>query len=124
MALASAEARLAAPLTVIDLKKTSNLKAAVKKLVSEQNIGLVVVGLPRGLNGQETAQTEAVRSIAAKLESELNVPLVMQDEAGTSLEAEDLLKKRGKPYDKADIDKEAAALILRDYLNQTAGHTA
>ena len=44
----------------------------------------------------------------------------MQDEAVTSVEAEQRLKNRGKPYSKGDIDAEAAAMILDDYL-KTAG---
>lgn len=123
VALASSIARLASPLTVIDLNKIE-LEPAVKQLIAEHQVELVVVGLPRGMQGQETAQTVVVRKIAADLSRALDVTLVMQDEAGTSLEAEELLKIRGKPYDKGDIDAEAAALILRDYLNQTVGQTA
>lgn len=122
VALASTVARLASPLTVIDLNMT-DLETAVKQLIQEHQVDLMVIGLPRGMRGQETAQTAAVRKIAADLSDAVDITVVMQDEAGTSLEAEAFLKSRGKPYGKEDIDAEAAALILRDYLNQSVGQT-
>ena len=42
--------------------------------------------------------------------------IVYQDESLTSVMAEEKLKSSGKPYEKADIDALAAALILQDYL--------
>lgn len=124
VAIASVIARLPAPLTTIDRTKVADVYAEVAKLVAAHEAGAVVIGLPRGLSGQETAQTSAARGFAAELAGLVDVPIVMQDEAGTSLEAERLLKARGKAYKKGDIDAEAAALILRDYLQQARNHSA
>ncbi|MDQ3123386.1 MAG: Holliday junction resolvase RuvX [bacterium] len=124
VALASQLARLPAPLVTLDRTKITEIYDNIDQLVRNQNVAVVVVGLPRGLHGQETQQTIIARKFAADLSHKLNIPVVMQDEAGTSIEAERLLKARGKSYEKADIDSEAASLILRDYLNQTAGYTA
>ena len=78
----------------------------------------VVVGLPRGLDGHDTAQTLAVRRFTDDtIWRKLHIEAVFQDEAGTSSVAEDRLKEAGKPYAKADIDAEAATIILQDYLD-------
>lgn len=124
MALASRIARLPAPLGVIDRQATADVLAKIERVVAEQEVDTVVVGLPRGLEGQESAQTEESRGFAAELSVKINVPVVMQDEAVTSIEAENRLKARGKPYGKGDIDAEAAAMILDDYLKTTTERTA
>ncbi len=78
----------------------------------------VIIGLPRGLDGQDTPQTLAVRRFCDDtLWSKLHLEPIFQDEAGTSTLAEERLKAAGKPYTKADIDAEAAAIILQDYLD-------
>ena len=78
----------------------------------------VVLGLPRNLDGGETAQTLAVRHFNDDvLWRKLGIDAILQDEAATSQVAEENLKESGKPYVKADIDAEAAAIILQDYLD-------
>ena len=78
----------------------------------------VVVGLPRGLDGQDTAQTVAVRRFTDDiLWRHLKIEAIFQDEAGTSGVAEDRLRESGRAYAKADIDAEAATIILQDYLD-------
>jgi RNase H-fold protein (predicted Holliday junction resolvase) len=44
--------------------------------------------------------------------------LEFQDESLTSVQAENLLKSYKKPYSKGDIDMNAAAIILSDYLEE------
>jgi putative holliday junction resolvase len=124
VALANMAARLPAPLTVIDRLKFPEAITEIERLIRENNISTVIVGLPRGLDGQETEQTVKVRKFAANLSKAISQPVVLQDEAGTSLAAEELLNRRGKPYQKGDIDAEAAVLILQDWLNQAVRHMA
>lgn len=124
VALASTIARLPAPLTVIDRQKTDDVFEEVVNLVHQYEAEVVIVGLPRGLSGQETEQTKSAREFATELSARLSVPVAMQDEAVTSVEAERRLQERGKPYDKGDIDAEAAAIILDDYLKTSYGRTA
>ena len=119
VALASLQARLSAPFVTIDRKKTIDALKEIENIVKKHHVQTVVVGLPRGLEGQETDQTRLVRAFAVSLESILqDIPVELIDEAVTSAEAEARLQSRGKPYDKGDIDAEAAAIILQDYLSQ------
>lgn len=87
-------------------------------LISEQHALAVVMGLPRGLDGQETAQTREVEHFGHELEQHLNIPLYWQDEAVTSRQAEEELQARGKPFAKGDIDALAATYILEDFLRE------
>lgn len=116
VAVASLIARLPAAHSTIDRMKTPDAVAAVAELVRATDAEVVVVGLPRGMSGQETAQTNVARTFARELAAVLDVPITMQDEAVTSVAAEERLKARGRAYDKGDIDAEAAAIILDDYL--------
>ncbi len=124
LASASTIARLPSPYGVIDRGRTPDAIAEIRKAVNDLGADTLVVGLPRDMNGQETEQTAKAREFAARLDSELGLVVVMQDEAVTSLEAEKRLKQRGKPYDKGDIDAEAATMILDDYLSNIVGRTA
>lgn len=116
VALASTEARLANPAGAV--QQGPDALSAIRKLCSEHNVIQLVVGLPRGLDGQETAQTGYVREFVRKLAEAVEQPISLIDEAVTSKQAEEELRTRGKPYSKADIDALAATYILEDYLRQ------
>ncbi len=112
LATADSAAMIASPLRTV---APHELVAAIQ---SEGPFAAVVVGLPRGLDGQDTTQTLAVRRFSDDLLwRRLHIEPVFQDEAGTSSVAEDRLKASGKTYAKGAIDAEAAAIILQDYLD-------
>lgn len=117
VALASLQARLPAPLLTIDRSEPMDVFERIKLLVVEHEVGTIVVGLPKGMQGQETGQTQSTRKFAEELKKRLGVPVELQEEAGTSLQAEDELKAKKQPYGKGDIDKLAATLILQDWLS-------
>jgi putative Holliday junction resolvase len=119
VARASSLVRLPEPL--MTLQNGPQTVEQIKQLVIEHDAHTLVVGLPRGLEGQETAQTAAVREFVALLSQQLSIPLVLQDEAVTSRKAEEELQARGKPYAKGDIDALAATYILDDYLKTQHG---
>jgi putative Holliday junction resolvase len=114
VALATETARLAHPLTVI--MNTSEAINEIKKIVESEQVATIIIGLPRNLQGEDTKQTKYCRDFAEKLNKELSVKIVYQDEALTSRQAEAELKERGGKYEKGDIDALAATYILQDYL--------
>lgn len=105
--------RIAIPFTTIEVDGTE-LEQIARLLVSEK-IDTIVVGYPRNQSGEPTAQTAFAEAFAEQLR-EMEQPVVFQDESLTSVLAEQRLQSYGKPYSKADIDAQAAALILQDYL--------
>lgn len=112
LSVATDDTKLASPL------KTVSPDDLVSFIKDSGPYDQVILGLPRSLDGHDTAQTLAVRHFADDvLWRRLNIEPVFQDEAGTSGLAEDRLKESGKDYQKGDIDAEAAAIILQDYLD-------
>lgn len=105
--------RLAMPLTTLVVDGTEIER--ITQLIDEERIDTLVLGYPRNQSGEPTAQTQYVENIATRLDG-LAPQLMFQDESLTSVIAEQRLKAMGKPYEKGDIDAEAAALILQDYL--------
>lgn len=115
IALANDIARLASPFMTI--QNVPSVYDELKAIIEKEAIETVVVGLPRNLSGEDTAQTKYCRDFADKLSGYSKI--VFQDEALTSTKAEAELRSRGKPYTKGDIDALAATYILEDYLNNT-----
>lgn len=116
LALASYAARLSSPYRTVANDDT--LWPVLRAICATESVARLVVGLPRGLGGQETEQTAYVRDFASRLAHELPLPLSLVDEAVTSRQAEAELAARGKPFAKGDIDALAATYILEDYLHE------
>ena len=112
LAVADSEVKLAHPLSTV---APHELVTTIK---SQGPFDTIVVGLPRSLDGNDTPQTLAVRRFTDDKLGSLEAEIVFQDEAGTSSMAEDRLKESGKPFEPAQIDAEAAAIILQDFLDQ------
>ncbi|MGE5426126.1 MAG: Holliday junction resolvase RuvX [Bacillota bacterium] len=107
LALADMETRMALPFkTVPDLK-------SVLEVIRQENVGLVIIGSPRKLGGQE-ASNPLYLSFLEKLKTESPVPVVETDERLSSKAADALPGEKG---DKAGRDEVAAALLLQDYLD-------
>ena len=87
-------------------------------IIRDEKAEEVIVGYPRNQSGEPTQQTSFVEAFKQRLEELVEIPVIFQDESLTSVLAEDKLKSYAKPYEKSDIDKLAAALILQDYLEQ------
>lgn len=113
VAIAHTVARLPHPLTTLTNSET--LLDDISRLVVQENAGLIVVGLPRGMDGGYTDQTRSAEHFAGELQEVLTVPVVLADETLTSVDAEASLPG-GKTHAKGDIDAMAASLILERYL--------
>jgi putative Holliday junction resolvase len=114
VAAASLAAGLARPLTT--LEHDDGFLSALRTIIKTENAQALVVGLPRGLDGQHTDQTRTVEAFSEELRRQYGLPVHLQDEAVTSKQAETELESRGKPYGRADIDALAATYILEDWL--------
>lgn len=123
VAKADSDTRIAVPLTTIEVD--GNEWQEIARLTSTQNTTFFVVGMPRSNEGNQTQQSLYVRNFAKTLIEKLpGAKIRFQDESLTSVEAENRLKARKKPYEKADIDAEAAAIILQDFLESFQSPTS
>lgn len=106
--------RIASPLMTIEADG-SELNI-INQIFVSQSADTIVVGYPRSQSGDISDQTRYVERFADNLK-ELTPNVVFQDESLTSVIAEQQLTSYKKPYTKADIDSQAAAIILQDYLD-------
>ena len=89
------------------------------KIIQEYEVGKVVVGLPKNMNGTIGPRGEASQFYARELEERFGVTVILWDERLTTVAAErvlleaDLSRKKRKKV----IDKMAAVMILQGYLN-------
>lgn len=81
-------------------------------------IGEIVVGLPKNMDGTEGARAQLCREFAARLEQATGLPVKLWDERRTTVEAHNILSQHnyhGKKR-KETVDAVAASLILEGYL--------
>ncbi len=117
LARAGAVARLPEPLPAVRMDK--NLLVLIQQLVKEQNIGLVIIGLPRNLRGDETPQTHEVRTFADQIKNHISVPVVFADESLSSKRADAYLNAHKKAA--VDQDSIAACFILQEFFTTMEG---
>lgn len=94
--------------------------AAIARLdAGDDPIGTIVVGLPLRLDGTPNEQTDHARALAAALERQTGLAVVLQDERLTSREAESRLALRERDWRarKKRLDAAAAAVMLQEYLD-------
>ena len=93
-----------------------NTAVAVAEEAARQGVVLIVVGLPKNMDGSEGFRAEAVRAFVALLEKETNIPVALSDERLSTCEAHRYIQASGKKR-KAVVDTLSAQIILQDYLD-------
>jgi putative Holliday junction resolvase len=124
LALSDATGMLASPWKTIDGRAPQVAADDVRRIAAElraesDGLEVIVVGLPRRLDGTDNDQTPLVRIFAAELARLSGLPVILQDERLSSHEAESRLALRERDWRKrkAKLDAAAAAVILQDYLD-------
>lgn len=110
--------RLASPLKVVQQRNEERLAAEVAAAAKEAGAELIVVGLPRNMDGSEGDSAKFAREMGGKIGEAAGLPVDFLDERGTTVTAHLYLNDtntRGKKR-KAAVDAVAAAIILEDYL--------
>ncbi len=115
VARANTVARIAEPLTT--LNNDDLLMDNIWDLVRQYNAEAIVVGLPRGLDFQDTQQTKYTRAVADKIADTTKLPVLLSDEALSSVDAKKRLSETKKQYQKAEVDAVAAAVILDNFMS-------
>ncbi len=111
-ALSDPSGTLATPIEAVAQPASRRGLASLAELVRERSVGRVVVGLPLGLSGADTAQTAEARAFAARLAERLgaDVPVDLYDERFTTR----IAQRAGGSG--ASEDSRAAAVLLEDWL--------
>ena len=104
--------------TVIHSRKDEKTIAEIQKLIQQNGVTEIVVGLPKNMDGSEGPRAEVCREFAAKLEEATGLPIKMWDERRTTVEAHNILSAHNYHGQKRKntVDAVAASLILEGYL--------
>ena len=103
---------------VVPSRNTDKAIADIVKIAEENQVGEIVVGLPKNMDGTEGSRAQLCREFADRLGQATGLPVVMWDERRTTVEAHNILSQHnyhGKKR-KDTVDAVAASLILEGYL--------
>jgi putative pre-16S rRNA nuclease len=110
---------IAQPLTYLPAEPFAEFLARLKDLLKEKEVELILVGLPRNMDGSYGPAALKVQDFVAALRSAITVPIQTWDERLTSVMANRVLLqgnvRRQKRREK--VDQTAAALLLQSYLD-------
>ena len=119
VALSDESKTIAQPLEYIPAEPFADFLARLKKVLTEKEIDLVLIGLPRNMDGSYGPAAQKVEAFISVLRGAITVPIKTWDERLTSSQANRILiqgnvrrKKR-----KEKVDKMAAAILLQSYLD-------
>ena len=103
---------------VVPSRNTQKAIADIVRIAKENEVGEIVVGLPRNMDGSEGSRAQLCREFAELLKDATGLPVAMWDERRTTVEAHNILSQHnyhGKKR-KNTVDAVAASLILEGYL--------
>lgn len=119
LAVCDAERRMASPLDTFTRKNLPHDSAFFTRLVKQEQVVRIVVGLPMHMNGDEGIKAKEARTYGAWLAELTTLPVAFWDERCTTAAAEELLWDAGLTHKqrKDRRDKLAAAIILQSYID-------
>ena len=110
---------LAQPLEFIPAAPFADFLLRLKQLLKEKEVELVLVGMPRNMDGSYGSAALKVQEFVAVLKESITVPVRTWDERLTTVQAHRMLAEAGmKAKDrKGKVDRSAAAILLQSYLD-------
>ena len=121
MALSDAFGLIASPYQVIRHNENyEQLLSEVKRVVEKKNVQEIVLGLPKNMNNTIGEKGNLSLLFKSQLEDLLKIPVHLQDERLTTVEAQNILLKQdaSRKKRKQVIDEVAATIILQSYLDR------
>jgi putative Holliday junction resolvase len=110
---------IAQPLEYILAEPFADFLARLQELLRDKEVELILVGLPRNMDGSFGPAAQKVQEFVAALKGKVTVPIKTWDERLTSVQANRLLIQGNVRRDKRKekVDKMAAAILLQSYLD-------
>jgi putative Holliday junction resolvase len=105
--------------TVVPSRNRDKAITDIVRIAKEQEVGQIVVGLPRNMDGSEGPRAQLCREFAELLRDATGLEVIMWDERRTTVEAHNILSQHNYHGQKRKntVDAVAASLILEGYLN-------
>lgn len=116
---------LATPLQYIPAEPLSDFIERLRSLLREKEVGQIIVGMPRNMDGSMGPAADKVRQFIETLRSTVQVPIRTWDERLTTTQANRMLIQGNvrRKARKQVVDKMAAAILLQSYLDSGAAET-
>jgi putative Holliday junction resolvase len=110
---------IAQPLEFIPAEPFADFLARLKELLIAKEVDLILIGLPRNMDGSYGPAAQKVETFVAVLKTAITVPIKTWDERLTSAQANRILIQARVRRDKRKekVDKMAAAILLQSYLD-------
>jgi putative holliday junction resolvase len=110
---------LATPLPYLDAKPFKPFLAKLRDLIKEKEVTLILIGLPRNMDGTYGPSAEKVREFIHHLKENILVPLQTVDERLSTVQASRALQEAGHnaKNQKTKIDSASAQIFLQSYLD-------
>ena len=120
VALSDPSAKLASPLTILERSDDDiGDMEAIAGIIEQNDVGRVVVGLPRLLNGSLGVQAQKVEAFTRQLHDRIDIPVEFRDERLTTISAHRLMQASGKNKSRKKRDDAiAAAILLQAFLDE------
>ena len=103
----------------IEYQTEEELLSKISEICEKEDVEEIIVGLPKTLRNEIGPQAEKIQEFTKRLKEAIKRPVILVDEALTTEEAKENLKKQGLSLRDANnkLDEEAAKLVLQDFLN-------
>jgi putative Holliday junction resolvase len=119
VALSDSGEILASPLTIVERSGEEQDIEAIIEIVRQHDVGKIIVGLPRLMDGTAGQQVSRVEAFVERLRGRTQVPIELRDERLSTVSARRLMHSTGrKARKKIRYDAAAAAVILQAYLEE------
>jgi putative Holliday junction resolvase len=117
LATSDASGLIATPRRTVHRRTDETAILEILRFCEEEEIGMIVLGIPRSPAGEESPFAARVRSFARKLAARTALRIRFHEETLTSDEA---ARRRSGSFP-MDLDPAAAAVLLEDFLHQESG---
>ncbi len=117
---------IAQPLEFVPAEPFAEFLVRLKDVLKEREVGLIIIGMPRNMNGTYGPAALKVQAFIAALKTEVAVPIKTWDERLTSAQANRFLIAGNvrRQERKEKVDKMAAAILLQSFLDSMPPETA
>jgi putative holliday junction resolvase len=121
LALSDELGLIAKPLSTLSRTNRSNDLRRLREICRAQGVVRIIVGNPLHMTGEASPMADEAARFAARLKKELGIPVELHDERLTSWDAKQTMAETKSASRRGPLDDVAAAILLRDYLEQKRG---
>ena len=120
LALSDPDKIISKPLKTISYLNYGDLLKELILIINKHQVEQLIIGLPIGMNGKKTPQSEKVEEFKSFVEKKIDIPIIYVDERLSSVSAKKSLISQGikTGHNKSKVDQTAAAIFLQYYLDK------